>query len=182
MHIDQYINDGQDPIVVEKLLLKLQDMLASASEEVTYIAVQKKPAITLFPNSIALTNKRVFICKSTKWGLATHFDIVNWQDIEDLSFKEGILGSQVTFTKHDGETLTMAYVPKDQVRKLYRAGMAALQSPSNTDGTEMPILQDAADPADELTIKLKKLKTLFERELITEAEYENKKNELLSQL
>src|SRR5699024_6424961 len=107
---------------------------------------------------------------------------VNWQDIEDLSFKEGILGSQVTFTKHDGETLTMAYVPKDQVRKLYRAGMAAIQSPSNTDGTEAPILPDAADPADELTAKLKKLKTLFERELITEAEYENKKNELLSQL
>ncbi len=185
MRIDQYINDDQDPIAVEKLLLKLQDMLASAGEEITYIAVQKKPAVTLFPNSIALTNKRVFICKSTKWGLATDFDIVPWQDIEDLSFKEGILGSQVTFTKYNGETLTMAYIPKDQVRKLYRAGMEALQAPSAKDGaddTDATAQPDAADPNDELTVKLKKLKTLFERELITEAEYENKKNELLSQL
>ncbi|WP_449049695.1 PH domain-containing protein [Parapedobacter sp.] len=186
MRIDPYINDGQDPIAVEKLLLKLQDMLAPAGEEITYIAVQKKPAVTLFPNSLALTNKRIFICKSTKWGLATDFDIVPWKDIEDLSFKEGILGSQVTFTKHDGETLTMAYIPKEQVRKLYRAGMEALQAPSAADGANgmdtLPGQLDVADPGDELTIKLKKLKTLFERELITEAEYENKKRELLSQL
>src|SRR3546814_19912333 len=99
MHIDPYINDDQDPKVVEKLLLKLQDMLPSTGEEITYVAVQKKPAVTLFPSSIALTNKRVFVCKSTKLGLATDFEIVPWQAIENLSFTEGILGAQVTFTK-----------------------------------------------------------------------------------
>lgn len=185
MRIDPYINDGQDPIVVEKLLLKLQDMLASTGEEITYIAVQKKPAVTLFPNSIALTNKRVFICRSTKWGLATDFDIVPWQAIENLSFKEGILGSQVIFTKHDGETLTMAYIPKSQVRKLYQAGTEALHAEPTVNRAgdlDRATQPNAADPDDELTLKLQKLKTLFERELITEAEYEHKKNELLSQL
>lgn len=185
MRIDPYINDGQDPLAVEKLLLKLQDMLAVTDEEITYIAVQKKPAVTLFPNSIALTNKRLFICKSTKLGLATDFDIVPWQAIENLSFKEGILGSQVTFTKHGGESLAMTYIPKNQARKLYQAGMEALgaQPPNNSaDDADTAAQPDAAEPQDELTAKLKKLKALFERELITEAEYENKKNELLSQL
>jgi len=185
MHIDQYINDGQDPRVVEKLLLKLQDMLASAGEEITYIAVQKKPAVTLFPNSIALTNKRVFICKSTKLGLASDFDILPWKAIESLSFKEGILGAQVIFAQADGDSLTMAYIPKNQARKLYQAGIEALQAQPTNNGDNDANLTTAlitAEPGDELTIKLKKLKLLFERELITETEYENKKNELLSQL
>lgn len=185
MHIDQYINDGQDPRVVEKLLLKLQDILASSGEDITYIAVQKKPAVTLFPDSIALTNKRLFICKSTKLGLASDFDILPWKAIESLSFKEGILGAQVIFAQADGDSLTMAYIPKNQARKLYQAGIEALQAQPTNNGDNDADLTTAlitAEPGDELTIKLKKLKSLFERELITEAEYENKKNELLSQL
>lgn len=184
MEIDQYINDGQDPKVVEKLLLKLQDMLAS-TEEITYIAVQKKPAVTFFPNSIAISNKRVFICKSTKLGLATDFDILSWRAIENISFKEGILGAQVAFTQHDSGNITMAYIPKTQARKLYQAGMEAIGAqPSNeaADGTDTPAQLQVAEPNDELALKLEKLKSLFERELITETEYENKKNELLSQL
>lgn len=185
MNIDPYISDGQDPKVVEKLLLKLQDMLASTGEKIIYIAVQKKPAVTLFPNSIALTNKRVFICKSTKLGLATDFDILPWQTIENISFKEGILGAQVTFAQYDGEHTTMGYIPKSQVRKLYRAGMEALNAQptqDEADGAYALTQLQQAEPKDELTVKLQKLKSLFERELITEAEYENKKNELLSQL
>src|SRR5690606_41542164 len=115
MHIDPYINDGQDPRVVEKLLLKRQDMLASGGEEIVYIAVQKKPAVTLFPHSIALTDKRVFICKPTKLGLATDLDIIPWRDIDNLSFKEGILGSQVTFYIRDGDPHTIDYITYDQV-------------------------------------------------------------------
>ncbi len=185
MNIDRYINDGQDPRVVEKLLLKLQDMLASTGEDITYIAVQKKPAVTLFPNSIALTDKRAFLCKSTKLGLATDFEILPWTTIEDISFKEGILGARVTLTPTDGEPAEMGYLPKSQARKLYQFGMEALKgledaSPCN--GEETLSIPGATESDDELTLKLKKLKSLFERQLITQAEYENKKNELLSQL
>src|SRR3546814_14068020 len=134
-------------------------MLPSTGEEITYVAVQKKPAVTLFPSSIALTNKRVFVCKSTKLGLATDFEIVPWQAIENLSFTEGILGAQVTFTKYGGESLTVAYIPKSQARKLYQAGMETLNTPSTIDeidGAGTHILLDAADPVAELNIKLKK--------------------------
>ncbi|MHB1179285.1 MAG: SHOCT domain-containing protein [Daejeonella sp.] len=38
------------------------------------------------------------------------------------------------------------------------------------------------EPEDEVALKLKKLKTLFEKQLITSEEYENKKADILSQL
>ncbi len=201
MNIDKYINDGQDPKVVEKLLLKLQDMLTSG-EVVTYVAVQKKPAVTLFPASIALTNKRIFLCEFTKLGLATDFKILPWTSISDISFKEGILGSKFTIFPTEDEFIEVGYIPKSQARKLYQLssemlekqqGRAGKEEQVDEDDTpfrplkpeEQPVLKTitpAPEPEDELTLKLKKLKTLFERQLITQAEYESKKNELLSQL
>lgn len=201
MNIDHYINDGQDPKTVERLLLKLQDML-TGGEFVTYIAVQKKPAVTLLPDSIALTNKRVFICEFTKLGLATDFKILSWKDIMDFAFKEEIFGSKVTIVPLRGENLSVDYIPKTQARKVFQLANEALELLNEeTEKAEhhedFPMLpeeepalkqsaeaqaQPAQEAEDELTIKLKKLKSLFERQLITQAEYESKKNELLSQL
>src|SRR5690606_40571536 len=87
MNIDKYIHDGQDPKIVEKLLIKLQDIMVSG-EVITYIAVQKKPAVTLLPDTIALSNKRIFLSEFTKLGLATNFEIFAWKDVKDITFKE----------------------------------------------------------------------------------------------
>lgn len=191
MKIDHYISDGQDPRAVEKLLLKLQDMLTSG-ETVTYIAVQKRPAVTLLPNSIALTNKRVFICESAKLGLATDFDILSWGAVREVTFKEEIFGSRVTITRQQGENLSIDYIPKTQARRVFQLANEALEQAHNErlinnadEKTALPAQDDPAlpvEPEDELTMKLEKLKFLFERQLITEAEYESKKNELLSRL
>lgn len=187
MNIDRYINEGQDPRVVEKLLLKLQDLLASDGETVIYIAVQKKPAVTLFPDSIALTDKRVFICRSTNLGLADNFEIFPWSTITELSFKEGILGAKVTVALTNGDPAEIGSIPKNQARKLYQLGTEAqgLASRAHQPATlaeevQAPVIAEPEE--DELTLRLKKLKSLFERQLITQDEYENKKNELLNQL
>lgn len=192
MNINQYINDGQDPKTVEKLLLKLQDMLTS-DEIVSYIAVQKKPAVTLFPDSIVLTNKRIFRCESTKLGLATDFIIFPWKTIKEISFKEGVLGSKFIVVPVEGENIELGYIPKSQVRKLYQLGQEALErqrDATRQKAAPAPMVEteeatpppQPRKPEDELTLKLQKLKSLFESELITQAEYDNKKNELLSQL
>ncbi len=183
MNIDRYINDGQDPKVVEKLLLKLQDMLAS-DEHVHYIAVQKMPAVTLFPDSMALTDRRVFVCRSTKLGLATDFEIFPLTAIADISFKEGILGSKLLLAPADGDLVEMGHIPKPQARKLYQLGSEALEQQRVLEkrASEAPQRMIEAESEDDLTLKLKKLKSLFERQLISQEEYENKKSELLSQL
>lgn len=211
MYIDHYLNEEQDPKVVEKLLGKLKDMLTSG-EVITYIAVQKKPAVTLFPDCVVITSKRIFLCESAKLGLTTNFEIFSWQDIKDIAFKEEFFGAKFTVIPQTGENLTVEYIPKVQARKLYQLANEALEKrdeekrlrdlelkkattppvmlkstaeESSMEKTlkpaEEPILKPAVEAEDELTLKLKRLKTLFEKQLITQAEYEQKKNEILSQ-
>jgi len=238
MIVDKYIQDGQDVKVVEKLVDKLKDMM-TPGEQIDYIALQKKPAVTILPDSIAVSSKRIFLCEFTKLGLATNFEIFSWKDIKDIAFKEEIFGSKVTVIPLTGENLSIDYIPKIQARKLYQLIKGALEnnrkegarverveeiskpvvpiieikeeevpneSPSNVEYTTpatppaptapiqsyiaapipQPIIEQPApveeEVDDEITLKLKKLKSLFDKQLITQAEYENKKNELLSQL
>src|SRR5690606_39347898 len=90
-----------------------------------------KPAVTLLPDSIAISNKRIFLCEFTKLGLATNFEIFPWQDIKDIAFKEEIFGSKVTVIPFTGENLTIDYIPKTQARKLYRLIKDALANLQN---------------------------------------------------
>jgi len=220
MSVDKFIQDGQDAKVVERIHDKIVDML-TAGEYIQYISLQKKPAVTLLPDSITISNKRIFLCEFTKLGLATNFEIYSWNDVKDIAFKEEIFGSKVTVIPYTGENLTIDYIPKVQARKLYQLIKTALENPTGNKTEEptpviptqkpiehfnppvQPVVDEPATPSireenkeeeiieqsgmsvvedDELTQKLKKLKTLYDRQLITQAEYENKKSELLSQL
>ena len=210
MNIDRYINEDQDPKTVEKILGKLQDMLDSG-ELVTYIAVQKKPAVTLLPDSIVLTNKRIFLCEATNLGLSTNFEIFNWADLKTITFKEEFFGSKFTIVPVDNENLTVDYIPKIQARKLYQLAKEAMEKQQTqsqiTDKApttieiaedrnekeyqsfvllpeEEPVIKEepVLEEEDELTVKLKKLKLLFDKQLITKEEYDSKKLDLLNQL
>jgi len=212
MRVDKFIQDGQDAKVAERIHDKIVDML-TAGEYIQYIALQKKPAVTLWPDSITISNKRIFLCEFTKLGLATNFEIFSWNDIKDIAFKEEIFGSKVTVIPSTGENLTIDYIPKVQARKLYQLIKTALENPTGSKSEEpipvipeqkpidhfttpaQPVVDKPATPPvteenkedvikedDELTQKLKRLKTLYDRQLITQSEYENKKSELLSQL
>src|SRR5690606_26157285 len=113
--------------VVEKIYKKIIDMLTHG-EAINYIAIQKKPAVTLFPDSITISNKRIFLCEFTKLGLATNFEIFSWTDIKDIAFKEEIFGSKVTVIPFTGENLSIDYIPKVQARKLYQLIKDALEN------------------------------------------------------
>lgn len=236
MNFELFAIDGQDIKIVEKLVVKLQDMMTEG-ERIDYIAVQKKPAVTILPDSITISNKRIFMCEFTKLGLATDFEIFSWKDIKDIAFKEEIFGSKVTVIPTTGENLSIDYIPKVQARKLYQLIKGALETsklreieqerekfivtapkqtapsfeihqpieeePVNKSTQSLPTVEEVNEtivsptitppiveltlPAiveedDEITLKLRKLKNLFDKQLITQAEYENKKNEILSQI
>lgn len=260
MSLDKFVQDGQEPKVIEKIYSKIETML-NRDEVVTYIALQKKPAVTLLPDSIAISNKRIFLCEFTKLGLSTNFEIFDWKDIKDIAFKEEIFGSKVTVIPFTGENLSIDYIPKTQARRLFqiikevlediKSGVTkdenkttvesipaqvkpivpirniyeeseeeveqkiAIESPvvatqtfvettkieviAEPDHTYVaptvqvvpeipqqistpPALPTIKEEDDELTIKLKKLKNLYDKQLISQSEYENKKAEILSQL
>lgn len=115
--IKKFLNEEQDQKAVEKITSKLQDVLMK-NEEVGYIGVQKKPAITVFPDSIVLTNKRIIICKPKNLGLSMDFTDYTWDDIVGTFVKENILGSEFSFTTKTDLTISIDYIPKTQARKI----------------------------------------------------------------
>lgn len=212
MNFERFLIDEQDPKAVEKILIKLQDML-TPGEEVLYLAVQKKPAVTLVPDTVAVTSRRLFFCIPGNLGLTTNFEIYSWKDIKEVSFKEEFFGARFTAVPLSGENFTVDYIPKVQARKLYQFSNQQIdrlkaelkqeeylkeqqqrreqieKETANQAEVAQPIVAEpvvvAPEPVevfeDEITMKLKKLKVLFEKQLISQEEYEAKKSDILSQ-
>ncbi|WP_316635163.1 PH domain-containing protein [uncultured Flavobacterium sp.] len=138
----KFLNEEQDPKAIEKITSKLNDLLMK-NEEIGYIAVQKKPAITVFPDSIILTNKRIIICKPKNLGLSMDFTDYTWDDIVSTFVKENILGSEFSFGTTTDLTISIDYIPKTQARKIYTYAKEQLDLIKNPIVAETPIVETA---------------------------------------
>ncbi|RDC57584.1 hypothetical protein DU508_08915 [Pedobacter chinensis] len=212
--IDRFLSDEQDPKAVEKVIGKLNDLLTTG-EEILYLAVQKKPAVNLLPDSIAITNKRIFYCEPGNLGLTMNFKDISWKSVKEVSFKEEFFGSKFICVPQHGENIVTEFIPKVQARKLHQAANQQLEeykellrqqkleenrataspinlsgdSPTNFAPVETPVVPEPIQIAevveeaeDETTLKLRKLKTLYDKHLITQEEYEAKKADILDSL
>ena len=211
--IDRFLSDEQDPKTVEKVIGKLNDLLTTG-EELLYLAVQKKPAVNLLPDSIAISNKRIFYCEPGNLGLTMNFKDISWKSIKEVSFKEELFGSKFICVPQYGENIVTEFIPKIQARKLHQAANQQLEEykellhqqkleenratasainmsaqPVNDLPIEEPktpefiqIAEVVEEPEDETTLKLRKLKTLYDKHLITQEEYEAKKANILDSL
>lgn len=131
--IDQFkklLNEDQDPKAVEKIAEKLQDIIMH-HETVCYIAVQKKPAITVFPDSIVLTDKRIILCKPKNLGFSMEFQDFDWEEVVSPFIKENLLGAEFSFMTSTDLSVTMDYLPKTQARKLYTFAKEQLDARKN---------------------------------------------------
>jgi len=214
--IEKFLNDEQDQKAVEKVYSRLTDLL-NTGEEILYIAVQKKPLVNLFPDCIALTNKRILFFTPANLGLTLKFVDFVWKDVIDVATKEELIGAVFSIKTTNGAEMGVDYLPKVQARKLYQyaqerkeserearrlrdleekraesgslqfenpAAIAAFQSTPSVQPvaptTPPPVHEEPK--ADELTEKLKKLRNLFEKGLISQEEYNHKKLDLLNDL
>jgi len=132
--IKKFLNEEQDPKAIEKVTAKLNDILMK-NEEIGYIAVQKKPALTVLPDSIVLTNKRIIICQPKNLGLSMHFIDYTWDEVDGAFVKENILGSEFTFSTKTELQVTIDYIPKIQARKIYTYAKEQLDSLKNSNAT-----------------------------------------------
>ncbi|WP_113663008.1 PH domain-containing protein [Pedobacter nanyangensis] len=214
INIDRFLADEQDPKAVEKVAGKLNDLLTNG-EEILYLAVQKKPAVNLLPDCIAISNKRIFYCSPSNLGLTMNFKDISWKNVKEVSFKEGLLGSKFICVPQSGENIVTDFIPKTQVRKLHQAANQQLEeykemlrqqkleenrasassfnipTPAATPVIELPIEEAIVIPEtpvietskeDEIEQKLIKLKTLYDKQLITREEYEHKKAAILDSM
>jgi hypothetical protein len=209
--IEKFLHEQQDPKAVEKVYTRLVELLPPG-EDTLYIATQKKPLVNLLPDCIVITNRRVLFFTPANLGLSLKFVDFVWKDIADVNMKEEIIGSVFTIKTTQGAEMSVDYLPKVQGRKLYQFSQECrenerkreeLHKVQNTPfmSFDSPAPQSFAAPVapipppapapepvvveqkpDELTEKLKKLKTLFDNGLISQEEYNQKKLELLSEL
>ncbi|MNU25622.1 hypothetical protein D3C71_139720 [compost metagenome] len=199
--IKRLLNEEQDPKAVEKIIGKLNGLLMTG-EQVTYIAVQKKPAVNISPDCVALTTKRIIFCRPKNLGLSMEFQDYIWKDIYDCHLKEGIFGAEFTIKTIRGELNKIDYLPKAQARKLYTGAQeqeeiqkenrrqialeekrAAAGNVTVTTNTPTPVSTNVAQPTTEDPLhSLQKLKSLLDNQLITQEEFDSKKTEILSRL
>lgn len=189
-NIDKFLSDEQDVKTVEKVISKLTDLLTSG-EELLYMAVQKRPAVNLLPSSIAISNKRIFYCEPGNLGLTMNFKDISWKNVKEVSFKEEFFGAKFICVPQHGENIVTEFIPKLQARKLHQAANDQLAQFNDTTMknitfeieeaqiVDQPILTENED---ETTLKLRKLKTLYDKQLITLEEYESKKATILDSL
>jgi|SRR6185503_4061122 len=117
--IEKFLTEEQDPKAVEKIYSRLRDLLTTG-EEILYIAVQKKPIVNLFPDCVALTNKRILFFTPANLGLTIKFVDFVWKDIVDVYTKEEIIGAIFSVKTTNGAEMGVDYLPKIQSRKLYQ--------------------------------------------------------------
>ncbi|WP_337968234.1 PH domain-containing protein [uncultured Flavobacterium sp.] len=154
----KFLNEEQDPKAIEKITSKLNDLLMK-NEEIGYIAVQKKPAITVFPDSIILTNKRIIICKPKNLGLSMDFTDYTWDDITSTFVKENILGSEFSFGTTTDLTISIDYIPKTQARKIYTYAKEQLDLLKNPIVAETPIVETAQAIEEEDDLEVEEVET-----------------------
>jgi hypothetical protein len=142
--IKKFLNEEQDPKAIEKVTSKLQDILMR-NEEVGYIAVQKKPALTVLPDSVVVTNKRIIICQPKNLGLSMNFIDYTWDDIEGTFVKENILGSEFSFSTKTDLQVSIDYIPKIQARKIFTYAKEQLDILKN--GAAQSVITEEIAPA-----------------------------------
>jgi Bacterial PH domain len=168
--IKSFLNEDQDPKAIEKITAKLATLLMK-NEEVGYIGVQKKPAVTIFPDSIVLTNKRIILCKPKNLGLSMDVIDYDWDDVSGAFVKENILGSEFSFSTKSDLVISIDYIPKSQARKLHtfaKEQMDLLKNPIVIDPIIEEVIEEEPIPV---------LETIdFEEEIIEETETEEVTN------
>ena len=141
--IKKFLNEEQDPKAIEKVTSKLQDILMK-NEEIGYIAVQKKPALTVLPDSIVMTNKRIIICQPKNLGLSMNFIDYTWDEVEATFVKENILGSEFSFSTKTELQVSIDYIPKIQARKIFTYAKEQLDIFKNGVTQVSPITEEIA--------------------------------------
>lgn len=197
---NRFMSDGQNPDTIYKLLKRVTEICTS-TEEPLYMAVQQKPVANLAPDAVVLTNRRVIIFRQKMLGRMDFVDVL-WLQVGNVHMKENLIGATLTVTGMNGHVEQVDYVPKEQARRVYRIAQereeeaielrrqrmmeeqrnaaggvvvnAAISAPSPT-----PLQTQAADDP---VARLGKLKAMFDNGLISEAEFNQTKARILSDL
>lgn len=200
--LKELLLEEQDPRVIEKILPKVREF-CTVNEDIKYIAVQKKTiGINFSPDCIVLTDRRIILIRPKSFGLTLEFADYSWIQVADVHLREGVFGADITVKMTNGHQDKMEDIPKAQARRLYRfaqemeemkkderrqrdledkrasaGGGIVINSPVSQPAPIMAAVQ-AEDPLETLS----KLKRMLDGTLITQEEYDSKKEQVLARM
>lgn len=187
----------QDPAIVEKVVDRVSKIL-TANEQLKFIAIQQRPIINWFPDCIVLTDRRIILYQPKIFGRVDMMDFI-WRRVRNARLSENIIGSTMSFDVVNDKSIVLDYLPKEQARELYRFAQEAEEAAheerrlrqmeeDRAKAGGVQIMQNIgaqgngqAAPVDPVQ-KLQQLKQLLEAGLLTPAEYESKRAELIKLL
>ena len=197
-HIAKFITEDQDPEQVARIYEKLSQLLTKG-EEPLYIAVQKPILPDLTPEIMVMTNRRLMHYQPDLFGRAKFIDYI-WRDMRSVEMEENVWRATITIEIINGDKIRVDNLVKEQARRLYSIAQQMEENVREElrlremeekraaaggvilGGLSSVSSGTSASPTEEPVQALSKLKQLMEAGLITPAEYEAKKKEILSRL
>jgi len=195
--IERFMADGQDPIMVIKLLERVQG-ICTKGEDVLYMAVQQKPVVNFSPDAIVLSNRRAIIFRQKILGRLEFID-VQWLYVANVHMKENILGATVSIQGTNHYMQAVSHLPKPQARMVYRIAQdmeeqmiearrqrsmeetrAGAMSVTVNNATPTPA--PAAASSDDPLRSLQALYGMHQAGLISEQEFEAKKKDIMDRM
>ncbi|WP_336827951.1 MULTISPECIES: PH domain-containing protein [Sphingobacterium] len=201
--LQELVSEEQDPKVIEKVLPKVREF-CTANEEIKYIAVQKKTiGINFSPDCIVLTDRRIILIRPKSFGFTLEFADYSWIQVADVHLREGVFAADITIKTINGRMDKMENIPKAQARKLYRFAQEMeemkkderrqrdLEDKRALAGggivINTPVSQPVSSPVSQTPIEdpmetLSKLKRMVDASLISQEEYDVKKDQVLARM
>lgn len=188
----QHTDPDQDPATLTRVVNDVRTIL-TPNEQILYIALQNKTALTLKKDSVVATNNRIIIYRPSLFGRVQFSDYL-WEDVRDVKISEGMLAADVHLELIDGQRDELGGLDKTQVRRLYAIAQQKEQewrekrrvrdieeARARSGGVQLGApLSPPEQPSEDPVQKLAKAKAMLDQGLITEAEYEGLKAKIIA--
>jgi hypothetical protein len=168
--------------------------ILTPNEEILYIALQNKTALSMKKDAVVATSNRVICYKPGMLGRVAFEDFA-WQDVKDAKIAQGFLATTFTVETVNGQRSMLGGLDKDQAKRLYgicqqmeqewrekRRIREMEEARARAGGVYMPAPAAAAATAEDPVAKLAKAKQMLDQGLISEAEYESLKAKVLASM
>ena len=182
--LEEILRFSPEPKQVAKYYNLISNSLM-AGETIERIEIE----VNLTPKALIITNKRIIECKSKSFG--TELEIiffVFWDSLKGAKVIKGIITDDFEFNIGNSNVSwkSDSYNPStsmDTIRFiLNEIETRNKQKPENTNEQFKSTFSENEKSTDGIEGKLEKLKTLFEKKLISEQDYQEKKNCILLEI
>jgi hypothetical protein len=192
----RHIEPEQDTTALQKVARDVTKVL-TPNEEILYIALQNTAALSIKKDSVVITTNRIIGFSPGVLGRVSFHDYL-WQDVLNVSMRQGILSTEIIIETAAGKHEVGA-IDKEQAKRLYGLAQQLEQewrekrrvremeeSRARAGGVYMGAMPGLTPPASapasqDPVAKLGKAKAMLDQELISEAEYEALKAKILGE-